>query len=144
MAENNLGLSVGATFSFTKTVSEQDVADFARVSGDYNPLHLDAGYAGKTRFKQRIAHGALTLAFVSAVLGTKLVGREGTVVFLGQSVRFLRPVLLGDTVTATCQVTKVDTEKRIVTLACTCANQKGAELLSGEATVLIDPMPFGS
>lgn len=135
-------IKVGFKATLTKTVSEQDILDFARISGDSQPLHLDSTYAKATRFKARIAHGTILIGLISGVLGTKLVGSDKTVVFLGLSVRFVRPTYIGDTVTATCQVTKVREDKPIVTLAISCANQKGEVLLEGDATVLIDPMPF--
>lgn len=143
MAQNEL-VPVGFKASLTKTVTEQDVIDFARVSEDRNPLHMDAAYAGKTRFKQRIAHGALTLSLISAVIGTKVAGPNGTTVYLGQNVKFLKPVFFGDTITAECQVIQARPEKRLLTLACRCVNQKGEEVVTGEATILVDPMPFMS
>ena len=136
------GIEVGFKATLTKTVSAQDIADFARVSGDSQPLHLDSTYANATRFKARIAHGTILIGLISGVLGTKLVGSDKTVVFLGLSVRFVKPTYIGDTVTATCEVTKTRQDKPIITLACSCANQNGEVLIEGEATVLIDPMPF--
>lgn len=141
MVDNSLP-PIGFKASITKTVTERDVVDFARVSEDRNPLHLDAAYAERTRFKQRVAHGALTLSLISAVLGTKVAGAHGTTVFLGQTVKFLKPVFLGDTVTAECQVTQARPERRMLTLACRCVNQRQEEVLNGEATILVDPMPF--
>ncbi len=137
MTDNVLGVKVGDTAEVTKTVSDQDVADFARVTGDDQPLHLNDAYAAKTRFKRRVAHGMLSAGLISAALGTKLAP-HATVIYLSQSLRFQRPVFPGDTVTAKIEVTKVDAEKRIVTCATECVNQDGASVLTGEAVVLLD------
>ncbi len=134
-----LGVKLGDTGEFTKTVSEQDIVDFARVTGDEQPLHLDDAHAAKTRFKRRIAHGMLSAGLISAALGTKLAP-HATVVYLNQSLRFLRPVYPGDTITAKLEVTGIDTEKRFVTCATECVNQEGQSVLTGEATVLLDAL----
>ena len=134
-----LGVRVGDTAEFTKTVTSDDVVAFATVTGDTNPLHLDAAYASKTRFGRRNAHGTLSAGFISAALGTKLAP-HACIVYLSQSLRFQRPVYVNDTVTARVEVTNVDPARRIVTLTTTCANQKGEELLTGEALVLLDPV----
>lgn len=134
-----LGVRVGDRAEFTKTVTSEDVVLFASVTGDTNPLHLDEAYAGKTRFRQRIAHGMLSAGFISAALGTKLAP-HACVVYLSQSLRFQRPVAIGDTVTASVEVTKVDPGRRFVTLNTRCANQRGEEVLTGEALVLLDPV----
>lgn len=136
-ADNVLGIKVGDKASFTKTVSEKDVQVFAEVTGDKNPLHLDDAYAAKTRFKGRVAHGMLSAGFVSAALGTKLAP-NATVVYLSQQMRFQRPVKIGDTVTANCEVTALQPERRFVTVKTDCVNQAGEEVLTGEALVLLD------
>jgi len=132
-----LGIKVGDKASFSKTVSEADVVSFAEITGDSNPLHLDEAYAAKTRFKGRIAHGMLSAGFISAALGTKLAP-NATVVYLSQQLRFQRPVKIGDTVTATCEVTAVQPERRFVTVKTDCVNQAGEEIVTGEALVLLD------
>ena len=137
MTDTILGVKVGDTAEFTKTISEGDVVAFARATGDEQPLHLDDAYAAKSRFKRRVAHGMLTAGFISAALGTKLAP-HATVIYLSQSLRFLRPVFPGDTVTATLEVTSIDTEKRFVTCSTECVNQDGQSVLTGEATVLLD------
>jgi len=134
-----LGVKVGDTAEFTKTVSEQDIAAFAQVTGDNQPLHLDDTYAAKTRFKRRLAHGMLSAGFISAALGTKLTP-NATVIYLSQSLQFRRPVFPGDTVTARLEVTAIDPEKRFVTCKTECVNQDGQTVLSGEAQVLLDPL----
>lgn len=137
-AENVLGVKRGDTAEFQKTVSQDDIAAFAQATGDDQPLHLDESYAAKTRFKRPIAHGMLSAGLISAALGTKLAA-QATVIYLSQSMRFLRPVYPGDTVTATLEVTSVDPEKRFVTCSTECVNQDGQSVLQGEATVLLDP-----
>ena len=132
-----LGIKVGDKATFSKTVSEADVVSFAQITGDSNPLHLDEAYAAKTRFKGRIAHGMLSAGFISAALGTKLAP-NATVVYLSQQLRFQRPVKIGDTVTATCEVTAVQPERRFVTVKTDCVNQAGEEIVTGEALVLLD------
>lgn len=127
-------LSVGQTASFGKTVTEADILMFAAVSGDTNPVHLNAEVAAGTMFKERIAHGMLSAGFVSAVLGTKLPG-PGTI-YLSQSLKFRAPVKIGDTVTATVEVTAIDTAKKRVTLATTCA-VGGKPVIEGEAVVMV-------
>jgi acyl dehydratase len=136
------GLSVGSKASLTKTITQQDINDFARISGDTQPLHLDPSYGPKTRFKRTVAHGTISIGLVSGVLGTKLVGPNTTVVFLGINCRFTKPVFPGDTVTATCEVTAIRPDRPIVTLKSECVNQNKEQVLTGEVTVLLDPFPL--
>ncbi|MBM4430388.1 MAG: MaoC family dehydratase [Chloroflexi bacterium] len=129
-------VSVGETASLSKTISEADIVLFAGISGDFNPLHLDAEYAKTTRFGERIAHGILTAGLISAVLGTRLPGPGG--IYLGQTLNFRKPVKIGDTITATAKVTSYDPEKRIVKLETNCHNQDGVLVLTGEAVLLLE------
>ena len=127
-------LSVGQTDALTYTVTEDTIVQFAEVSGDANPVHLDEAYAATTPFKGRIAHGMLSAAYISAVLGTKLPG-PGTV-YMSQALRFMRPVRIGDVVTARATVSAIDTEKARVTLETVCiVNDK--PVLEGEAMVMV-------
>lgn len=135
----DLPLTVGDKASLTRTVSDDDIQSFARVTGDDQPLHLDDAFAAKTRFKRRIAHGMLAAGFISAVLGTKLAP-DRVVVYLGQQMRFRRPVYIGDTITTEVEVTSIDPEKGIVTLRIDCKNQDGETVITGEANVLLDPV----
>ena len=89
-------MTVGLAASFTKTVSEKDIAMYADVSGDTNPVHLNEAFAAQTPFKTRIAHGMLSAGFISAVLGTKLPGPGA--IYMSQTLRFKAPVKIGDTV----------------------------------------------
>jgi 3-hydroxybutyryl-CoA dehydratase len=127
---------VGEKASFTKTVTESDVYAYAGLSGDFNPVHVNAEFAQKTRFKERIAHGMLTAGLISAVLGTKLPGPGS--VYLSQQLEFLKPVRIGDTITATAEVQAYNPEKRILTLRTTCSNQRGEPVLEGRAVILMD------
>ena len=126
-------LSVGQTASLGKTITEADILMFAAVSMDTNPVHLNAEVAAGSVFKQRIAHGMLSAGLISAVLGTQLPG-PGTI-YMGQTLRFRAPVKIGDTVTATAEVTALDPEKKRVTLKTVCT-VAGKVVIEGEATVL--------
>jgi 3-hydroxybutyryl-CoA dehydratase len=140
MSDGILGVKVGDRAEFEKTVTAEDIALFAQVTGDTNRLHHDAAYAAKTRFGECIAHGMLSAGFISAALGTKLAPKC-CVVYLSQSLRFLRPVKIGDTVKAVAQVKGIEAEKRIVTVETDCFNQEGEAVVKGEAVVLLDPAP---
>lgn len=133
-------LKVGDRARLTRTVTDDDIVAFARVTGDDQLLHLDDAFAARTRFKKRIAHGMLSAGYISAVLGTKLAP-DNVVVYLSQQMRFRLPVNIGDTITAEAEVTAVDEEKRIVTVRTDCVNQDGEAVVKGEATVLLDPRP---
>ena len=139
MTEGDIGIKVGDGAEFEKTVSAEDIALFAQVTGDTNPLHQDAGYAAKTRFGECIAHGMLTAGFISAALGTKLAPHR-CVVYLSQTLRFLRPVKIGDTVKAVAHVKAIEQEKRMATIETDCFNQNGEPVVKGEAVVLLDPV----
>ena len=128
-------IHVGDTAEFSKLISEAEVNGFAELTGDHNPIHLDEDYARGTRFGRRIAHGMLTASLISSVIANKLPG-EGAV-YLSQTLQFVAPVFLDDTVTARVTVLQIREEKPIVTLETICVNQRGETLLRGEATVLI-------
>lgn len=139
MTDEVLGVKAGDVASYERTVTADDIQKFTEVSGDTNPLHRDAEYAKKTRFGEPIAHGMLGAGFISAVLGTKLAP-NACVVYLSQSLRFLRPVKAGDTIRTVAEVTNVDAEKSIVTIDTQCFNQSGDAVIKGEAVVLLDPV----
>jgi 3-hydroxybutyryl-CoA dehydratase len=130
---------VGDRAEFEKTVTAEDIESFARVTGDTNPLHRDAAYAAKTRFKEPIAHGMLSAGYISAVLGTKLAP-SCCAVYVSQSLRFLRPVKIGDTIKAVAEVKGIEPEKRLYTIETNCFNQHGEPVVKGEAVVLLDPV----
>lgn len=127
-------LEIGATASRTKTFTDEDVRTFAQISGDSNPIHLDEDYAAATQFKRRIAHGILTASLISAAIANDLPG-EGTI-YLSQSLQFKAPVYIGDTITATVEITHIREKRNIVTLKTTCVNQDGTVVLEGEAVVM--------
>ena len=127
-------IQIGDTASFTREVSDHDVALFAKVSGDYNPIHLDAEYASKTLFNKRIAHGMLTGALISAAIASTLPGPGS--IYLGQNIRFKAPVFLGDTVTVQLKITDKNAVKPWVTISTTVVNQENKLLAEGEATVV--------
>ena len=131
-----MNLNVGDTASITRTITDADIRAFAELSGDRNPVHLDEAFANKTRFGRRIAYGMLGASLISAVLGTKLPG-EGSI-YLSQTLQFLGPVYIDDTITARVTVTKVRDDKSIVTLETVCENQHGETLIRGEAVVLVE------
>ena len=124
-------IHVGQSASRTVTVDGDLVSRFSEVSGDTNPVHLDEGYAKQTIFQGRIAHGMLSGALISAVLANDLPG-NGTI-YLSQSFRFLKPVRLGDSLTATVTVTSLDQKKRFIELTTECFVQDGSKVVSGVA-----------
>jgi 3-hydroxybutyryl-CoA dehydratase len=126
-------LNIGDSDQFSKTVTDSDIYLFAGVTGDLNPAHIDESYAQGTFFKTRIAHGMLSAGFVSAVIGTRLPG-PGTV-YMRQTLEFLSPVRIGDTVTATVEVIEKMEDRKRVRLKTTCVNQEGTKVLDGEALV---------
>ncbi|MAX99763.1 MAG: 3-hydroxybutyryl-CoA dehydratase [Oceanospirillaceae bacterium] len=127
-------ISVGDRCERHHTVTEQDLILFAAVSGDHNPLHLDAAYAATTQFKGQIAHGMFTGALISAALAMDLPG-PGTI-YLGQNLSFRKPVMLGDELTVVLEVASKHDSKPVVTLNCTVTNQDGKKVATGEATVM--------
>lgn len=127
-------MKVGDSASFTKTVSEHDVYTYAGVSGDFNPAHVNEVEAQKGMFGKRIAHGMLSAGFISTVLGTQLPG-PGTI-YMGQELRFTKPVFFGDTITATVTVAELIPEKNRAILDTVCTNQNGDIVIKGKATVM--------
>lgn len=127
-------LSVGQAASLGKTITEADILMFAAVSLDSNPVHLNEEAAKASMFGTRIAHGMLSAGLISAVLGTQLPG-AGTI-YLGQSLRFRGPVKIGDTVTATVEVTALDAAKKRATLKTICT-VGGKAVIEGEAQVQV-------
>lgn len=130
-------LYIGDTFSTQRKVTDELIRKFAEVSGDYNPIHLDEDFARTTRFGRRIAHGMLSGAFISAVLGNEF--KERKIVYLSQTMKFIAPVFIDDTVTARGTITAIRAEKGIVVLETVCLNQDGEILVKGEAVVMILP-----
>jgi 3-hydroxybutyryl-CoA dehydratase len=132
-------IRVGQAAEFAKTITEADVVLFAGVTGDFNPLHVNQVAAEASRFGGRIAHGMLTASLISTVIGMHLPGPG--CVYLGQTLRFARPVRIGDTITARAEVVELIAAKRRLRLATICTNQDGETVLDGEATVLVPAGP---
>lgn len=130
-------LVLGQSASMEKTVTERDVQIFGEATGDLNPVHFDEDYARKTIFRGRVAHGALSIGFISAVIGMKLPG-AGTI-FVSARTDFKAPVRIGDTVTTTCTVKEIR-ERREVVLDCVCT-VAGKIVVTGEALVLAPKRP---
>lgn len=126
-------LEVGQKATFVRQVTEREVQLFAEVSGDRNPVHLDADYAAGTAFRERIAHGMLTGAFVSAAIASTLPGPGS--VYVGQNLRFLRPVKLGDTLTVELEVLEKLPKNR-VRISTRVLGSNGKAVVDGEAEVL--------
>ena len=127
---------VGEQASLTKTVTETDVATFADLVGDHNPIHTDDEYARKSRFGKRLAHGVFTGGLISAVLGNHLPGPG--CIYLSQQLEFLAPVFIGDTITAVVEVTSWRPEKRIITFKTDAYNQEEKQVVTGKSVLLVE------
>ena len=132
-----MNLKIGDKFSTTKQITDAVVRAFAELSGDYNPIHLDEEFAKTTMFKRRIAHGMISGALISAVLGYEF--KERKVVYLSQTMKFIAPVFIDDTVTATATVINIREDKPIVTIETVCTNQNGAAVVTGEGKIMLLP-----
>jgi 3-hydroxybutyryl-CoA dehydratase len=135
-ATSRNSFQIGERDSFTKTVTEADVTTFAGLIGDFNPIHLDAVYARKSRLGRRVAHWMFTGGLISAVLGNNLPGPGA--MYLSQQIEFLAPVFIGDTITATVEVTAWRPEKRIITLKTDAYSQAGTQVVTGKAVLLVE------
>lgn len=127
-------LSEGDHAELTRVVEHADVEAFVDAVGDYNPLHSDPEYAATTMFRAPIAPGIFTAGMISAVIGTQLPGPGA--VYLSQDLKFLKPVKPGDTITARVEVVELIRDRNRIRLKTVCANQRGEEVLTGEAWVL--------
>ena len=131
-------LELGMEASFAKVVTEADINAFAEVSGDKNPVHLDAAYAAKTMFKERIAHGMLSAGYISAVFGMEMPGPGA--IYISQTLNFKAPVKIGDKVVAKVKVVELFPEKRRARFECVCSvNDK--PVVSGEAMLMVPARP---
>lgn len=131
-------ISVGMTADYRKTLTETDVVLFAGLTGDNNPMHIDEEFAAETRFGGRIVHGLLTSSLLSSVIGMKMPGPG--CIYMSQNLRFLKPVKIGDTVTARTTVVEVVADKQRVRMATECL-VRGEKVLDGEATVWVPKRP---
>jgi len=112
-------LQIGQSDTYERIVTEKDIEDFAKISGDDNPVHLNEDFAKKTIFKGRIAHGMLAASFISTTVGTKLPGYGA--IYISQSLRFKAPVRIGDKVVTKATIKDINTERKRVTMSTTCA-----------------------
>ena len=127
-------LQVGTKDTLTRTLSEQDLILFATVSGDTNPVHLDEEFAATTQFEGRIAHGMWTASLISCALATKLPGPGG--IYLGQELKFMRPVKVGDTVTVQLEVLEINERRKRATVSTNVVNQEGKTVVKGKAEIM--------
>jgi 3-hydroxybutyryl-CoA dehydratase len=127
-------LSVGQSEELARTVTGADLEAFAAVTGDENPVHLDEAFAATTPFGGRIAHGMLSAGYISAVIGTRLPGPGA--IYVSQSLRFRRPVRIGDTVTARAEITAIDKARGRVSLKTVCS-VAGKTVVDGEAEIMV-------
>ena len=126
-------LKVGDFAEVIRTITEDDIQKFGELSGDLNPLHFNEEWAKTTRFKGRIAHGALIAAFISQAIGMKLPGPG--ILYLGQQLSFRAPVRIGDTITVRASVIEKIDETHRIRIDTTCTNQDGQDVVLGEALV---------
>lgn len=131
-------LAVGQEASLSTTVNDSDITAFAEISGDRNPVHIDAEYAATTMFKERIAHGMLSAAYISAVFGMKLPGPGA--IYLSQTLAFKAPVKIGDTVVATVKLVELMPEKKRARFETVCSVD-GKPVLTGEAVLMVPNRP---
>ena len=127
-------IQVGDSASMAKTISEYDIYTYAGLTGDFNPVHVNAEAAKATMFKERIAHGMLSAGLITAVLGTTLPGANS--IYLSQTLSFKAPVKIGDTITATVTVIEKQEEKKRIVLKTVAANQAGVEVIDGTAVIM--------
>lgn len=143
MAQEPLEVKVGEEAVFTKTVTAADVAGLAEATGDHNPLHLDASFAARTRFRQRVAHGVLTTGLISAAIAGHFTKSNVNVILLSTSHRYRAPVYLDDTVTARARVRSFDPGRSRVFLDTECTNQRGETVVSGEVVIMLEALAAG-
>ncbi len=131
-------LAIGMEASFAKTVTAEDIAQFAEVTGDKNPVHLDEAYAARTIFKKPISHGMLTAGYISAVFGMELPGPGA--IYVSQTLNFRGPVGVGDRVVARVRVMELYPAKRRARFDCVCTVE-GKSVLEGEAVLMVPARP---
>lgn len=127
-------VDIGWKAQMTAAITEKTVQQFADMSGDYNPIHMDEEYAATTKFKRRIAHGMISGAFISRAL-TEKVGQGG--IYLSQTLKFVNPVFIGDTITIELEVTNLRKDRGIAILSTTVKNQDGEFCVKGDATIML-------
>lgn len=127
-------IAIGEKASFKRTITNEDVLNFASLSGDVNPIHIDDEFAKETFFKERIAHGMLSASFISTLIGTIFPGKN--VIYLSQNCKFLKPVRINDTLTVVAEVIDKRPEKRIMTLQTNVYNQNDEMVIEGNAVIM--------
>ena len=128
-------IEIGETASITKMISESDIVNYAGITGDFNPIHVNPEYAKTTLFGERIAHGMLTASFISTLVGCGIPGRNG--LYLSQEIKFVKPVKIGDTITATAEVIeKIDAKNRIF-MSTIIRNQRDEVVIDGKAVAMV-------
>jgi 3-hydroxybutyryl-CoA dehydratase len=127
---------IGDSVQVTKRIGEADILQFAQLTGDRNPLHLDDEFAARTRFGRRIAHGMLSASLSSTCVGMHLPG-PGAGVYLGQTLRFVKPVYPGDTITLTGTITGIREDRPVLQVETVWTNQHGEKVIEGEAQILL-------
>jgi 3-hydroxybutyryl-CoA dehydratase len=132
-------LELGMEASVQRVVTESDIVAFAEITGDKNPVHLDAAYAAQTIFKERISHGMLTASYISAVFGMQLPGPGA--IYVSQTLNFRAPVKIGDKVIAKVRVVELFPAKRRARFECVCLVEGGKTVLEGEAVLLVPGRP---
>lgn len=127
-------VKVGDSAEITKHMSFDMVEDFSRLSEDFNPVHLDADYASRSRYRKKIIHGLMATSLFSGLFGTRIPG-EGCV-YKSQNIRFKRPIYVGDEVTARVEVTSVDVDKKVICFSTSCL-VKGKVMIDGESEIFV-------
>ncbi|MFX3623023.1 MAG: MaoC family dehydratase [Ectobacillus sp.] len=127
-------IQVGDQASLTKTITDEDIQAFAKLTGDVNPVHLLDSFAENTMFKERIAHGMLVAGYISTILGTRLPGKN--TIYLSQNVAFKAPVKIGDTIRVVAEVIKKRDDKKIITLQTNIYNQHNKLVVEGTAAIM--------
>ena len=132
-------IEIGETASSSRKITGKDVEAFAALIDDKHPIHLDAEYAKGTMFGERIAHGMHTAAFFTPLIASRLSGLDG--IYVSQEIKFIRPVRIGDTITAHATVTEKDEKKHRITIKTTVTNQRGELIIDGKGVVAMKPGP---
>ena len=128
-------IEIGETATISKMISEADIVNYAGIIGDFNPVHVNPEYAKTTMFGERIAHGMLTASFISTLVGCCIPGKNA--LYLSQEVKFVKPVKIGDTITAVAEVVeKIDAKRRVI-MTTTITNQRGEVVISGKAVTMV-------
>ena len=127
-------MKIGDQATYTRQITTAQIEAFAALCGDSNPVHLDDAYAEQTVFKGRIAYGMLVAGLISTIIGSHLPGNGS--IYLSQDLKFVKPVMANDTITAEVTVEALNTEKNRVTLQTRCYNQAGDDVITGTAVVM--------